>query len=153
MEQLGLVTICPFQPRGALLAGDELQVIRIDFGDEQRHVALHAVIARIRDHDVAGLGEGPLDFGGDGGVHGGKQQPRRVAGLAFFDREIGDGIGRRRRDAISWRREYLLPAERSLAPSHVRSNHGWPSRNLMKCWPTMPVAPRMPTSMRVCIIP
>src|ERR1035438_2594693 len=48
---------------------------------------------------------------------------------------------------------YFLPAERSLAPSHLRSNHGFPCRNLMKCWPTMPVAPRMPTSIRVCIIP
>src|SRR5450432_4453136 len=42
---------------------------------------------------------------------------------------------------------YFLPDERSLAPSHFRSNHGLPCRNLMKCWPTIPVAPRMPTSI------
>ncbi len=42
---------------------------------------------------------------------------------------------------------YFFPAERSLAPSHRTSNQGWPCRNLMKCWPTMPVAPKMPTSI------
>src|SRR5579864_3862619 len=46
---------------------------------------------------------------------------------------------------------YFLPAERSLAPSHLTSNHGWPCRNLMKCWPTIPVAPKMPTSILASI--
>ena len=78
---------------GALLAGDEFQVIGVDFGDEQRHIALHAMVARIRDHDVPGLGESALNFGGDGGVHGGKEQAGRVAGLAVLHGEIGDGIG------------------------------------------------------------
>ena len=78
---------------GALLAGYELQVIGVDFGDEEGHIALHAVIAGIRDDDVAGLGESALDFGGDGGVHGGKEQPGGVAGLAVLDGDIGDGIG------------------------------------------------------------
>ena len=48
---------------------------------------------------------------------------------------------------------YFLPAERSLAPSHVKSNQGWPCKNLMKCWPTIPVAPKMPTSILVSIVP
>ena len=81
VEQFGLVTIWPFQPRCALLLRDQLQVVRVDLGHQQRHVALHAVVLRIRDHDVAGLGEGALDFGGDRGVHGGEEQLRRVAGL------------------------------------------------------------------------
>src|SRR5205814_4235799 len=46
---------------------------------------------------------------------------------------------------------YFLPAERSLAHSHVRSNQGCPCRNLMKCWPTIPVAPKTPTSILVSI--
>ena len=98
-------------------------------------------------------GEGALDFGGHGSVHGREQQPRRVARLAVFH-----GADRRRYPACrrpgarSWRPRTSCRRERSLAPSHFRSNQGWPCRNLMKCWPTMPVAPRMPTSMRVCII-
>ncbi len=43
---------------------------------------------------MAGLGEGALDFGGHGGVHGREQQARRVAGLAVLHGEIGDGVGR-----------------------------------------------------------
>ena len=39
-------------------------------------------------------GEGALDFGGDAGIHRGEQQPRRVARLAFFDREAGDRVRR-----------------------------------------------------------
>ena len=95
VEQFGLVTICPFQPRVLLLAGNQLQVIRIDLRHEQRHVAIHAMVARIRNHDVAGLREGLFDFGGDRRIHGGKQQLRRIAGLAFLDLEIRDVVGRR----------------------------------------------------------
>jgi hypothetical protein len=97
----------PFPAAGALLAGDQLQVIGIDFGHEQRHVAIHAVVARIGDHDVAGLGEGLFDFGGDGGIHGGEQQLRRVAGLGSSTVSGRDGSGVRRRDATSWLRVFL----------------------------------------------
>src|SRR5438309_10844179 len=41
----------------------------------------------------------------------------------------------------------FLPAERSLAPSHVNLNQGCPCRNRMNCCPTMPVPPRTPTSI------
>ena len=34
----------PFPAARALLAGDQLQMIRIDFGHQQRHIAIHAVI-------------------------------------------------------------------------------------------------------------
>ena len=70
VEQLGLVTICPFQPRVRCWHGNQLQVIGIDLRHEQRNVALHAVVLRIGYHDVAGLGEGLLDFGRDRGVRG-----------------------------------------------------------------------------------
>src|SRR5579871_5992266 len=43
---------------------------------------------------------------------------------------------------------YGLPAERSLAPSQVRSNQGWSRRKLTNSWPTIPVAPRIPTEIR-----
>ena len=42
------------------------------------------------------------------------------------------------------------PSGRSRPATSGRTTGG-PARNLTKCWPTMPVAPRMPTSIRVCI--
>src|SRR5262245_45787150 len=44
---------------------------------------------------------------------------------------------------------YAFPSDRWLAPSHETRNQGWSASRAMNCWPTMPVAPRMPTSMRV----
>src|SRR5260370_21236512 len=41
---------------------------------------------------------------------------------------------------------YGSPADLSDAASHLTSNHGWFSSRLTKRCPTMPVAPRMPTS-------
>ena len=40
---------------------------------------------------------------------------------------------------------YVLPALCAEAASVTTSNHGWFSSNVMKRWPTIPVAPRMPT--------
>ena len=42
---------------------------------------------------------------------------------------------------------YRPPKDRSLAPTQVKSNQGCPCKNLTKCWPTIPVAPRTPTSI------
>jgi hypothetical protein len=152
VEQFGLVTILPLPSARLLLAGHQLEVIGIDFRHQQRHVALHAMVARIGHHHVAGLREGALDFGGDGGIHGGKEKLRRVARLALFHGEPATESGVLPARFQFMASLYFLPAERSLAPSHFRSNQGWPCKNLMKCWPTIPVAPRMPTSIRVCII-
>ena len=49
----------PLPAARALLAGDQLQVIGIDLRHQQRHVALHAMIARVRNDDVAGLRRRP----------------------------------------------------------------------------------------------
>src|SRR5271163_1040959 len=59
------------------------------------------------------------------------------------------GIAPSRRQLVASR--YLLPAERSLAPAHFKSNQGWFSNNLANCWPTMPVAPNTPTSIFCCM--
>jgi len=40
-----------------------------------------------------------------------------------------------------------FPSDRSLAASQVRLNQGWCARRAMNCCPTMPVAPRTPTSI------
>jgi len=39
-------------------------MIRVDFGDQQRHIRFHPVVAGVADDDVAGLGEGAFDFAG-----------------------------------------------------------------------------------------
>ena len=39
---------------GALaLHGERVEVVGVDLGDEQRHVGVHAVVARVGDHGVA----------------------------------------------------------------------------------------------------
>src|SRR5262249_50081666 len=47
----------------------------------------------------------------------------------------------------------FFPSDRSLAPRNFTSNHGWSARSAMNCWPTMPVAPRMPTGIRAMCVP
>ena len=141
----------PFPRTVPLLQRHQLQVIGIDFRHQQRHVAIHAVILRIRHDDVPGLRERALDLRRHRGIHRREQQPRRIVGLALLHDQVGlsSGITPCRCHLVASR--YFLPAERSLAPSHLTSNHGWPCRNLMKCWPTMPVAPKMPTSILASI--
>src|SRR5688572_24303725 len=57
----------------------------------------------------------------------------------------GIGAGNRHADASV----YFLPSDRSLAASHVTLNHGWCSSRDTNCCPTIPVAPRTPTSIFV----
>ena len=54
VEQFGFVTICPFQPRSRCCRGTIFRCSRVDLGHQQRHVLLHPVVLRIRDHDVPG---------------------------------------------------------------------------------------------------
>ena len=136
----------------ALLARHQLQVVGIDFGHQQRHV------------------RAPCDGSWNWTPPRGRPARRRArfrwprrhpwrrrAGAARCRVWILRPADRRRNPACAAQScqvvasRYGLPAERSLAPSHFRSNHGWFCRNLTKCWPTMPVAPRMPTSILVCI--
>src|SRR5258708_5505181 len=46
---------------------------------------------------------------------------------------------------------YSFPAERSDAASQAASNQGWCSSSWIKRCPTMPVAPRIPTGILLCI--
>ena len=59
-------------------------------------------------------------------------------------RSAGGGTGSFH-DAAS---RYFCPADRSLAPTQVSLNHGCALSCAMNCWPTIPVAPRTPTSIR-----
>ena len=54
---------------------------------------------------------------------------------------MGDVIFQRSPTASS----YVFPAERALAATVTTWNQGWSSRREINLWPTIPVAPRMPT--------
>src|SRR6266545_2070565 len=47
---------------------------------------------------------------------------------------------------------YARPSERSEAASQATSNHGWCSSICTKRCPTIPVAPRIPTGILVCMM-
>ena len=88
VEQFGFVTTA-LPDRRPLLRWQQVQVVRVHLGDDQRHIVGHAVRARVADDHVAGLGEGVLVSGGGGGIErreaagarGRGPAPRR-AGLA-----------------------------------------------------------------------
>ena len=109
---------------GALLAGDELQVIGIDLGDEQRHIAFHAMVPGVGDDDVAGLGEGALDFRGDRGIHGGEEEARRIARLRLFDASRRRRVRRSSREAPR-RGVAVLLAGRTVAGAEPREVEPW----------------------------
>ena len=73
------------------LAVQKREVVRVDFGHEQRHVRLHAVVAGVRDDDVAaarGLG---LGLAGHGRVEAREEHVARQVLADEADRHRGDG--------------------------------------------------------------
>ena len=71
MEQLGLVTIAPG-------AWGELRVssrcVGVDFGNHERDVGVQTVRLRVRDDEMAGLGERGLGLAGDARVESGEDE-------------------------------------------------------------------------------
>ncbi len=121
----------------------EFAMIGIYFGDEQRNVGLHAVIAAIADDRVTGARELFFGWTSDGGIE------RRETKIAI---EAGaQGL---------YRKAPLLPevSDAVDAPAHDigvafpgrafrcgESRHAKPRmvvKTLNICWPTVPVAPR-----------
>ena len=72
----------------ALLLLNQAQMISVDLRHQQRHVLLHAMIARVRDYDVSGGGESPLDLSGHGSVHGRKNEPRTAVRLRLRHNDL-----------------------------------------------------------------
>ncbi len=151
VEQLGLVTIWPFQPRLRCWLGMILRWSGLTSGTSsgtsrsmrwffEFDTTTWPAWAKARSISVAteaSMAE-KSRRGALPGFESSTSLPATVSGIRPLSRQ----------EVASW---YGLPAERSLAPSHLSSNQGWSCRNLTKCWPTMPVAPRMPTSILVCI--
>ena len=94
-----------------------------------------------------------LDFGGHRRVHGReKRDCGALPGFEFLHDEFANVGGHLAVEPPLVASAYFFPAERSLAPSPSQIEPGWSWRNFTKCWPTIPVAPRIPTSMRGCVI-
>ena len=96
MEQFGLVTICPFQPRLRCWPGTSFRCSGLISGTSSGTSRSMRWFLELETTTCPACGEGALDFGRDRGVHRGKQQARGVAGLALFDFQVGDVV---RRDA------------------------------------------------------
>ena len=95
-------------------------MIGVHLGNQQRHVRVHPVVARVADDDVAGLRERALDLAGDRRIEAGEHQLRRACpaprrSTCSPATSSGSGVGSRHAAAS----RYALPADRSLAPSHV----------------------------------
>ncbi len=70
-------------------------MVRVDFGNHERHVGEHAVVPGVADDDVAGGGKGGLDVLGGAGVERREKHLRRPPGRARVDVHPED-VGRRR---------------------------------------------------------
>ena len=147
VEQLGLVTIWPFHPRRRCWMGTSFRWSGLISGTSsgtsfsmrwflELETTTWPAWANARSISVA-TDASMAENNSRGALPGLDSSTVRPA--------IAAGAAPSRCQLVASR--YFLPAERSLAPSQVRSNQGWPCRNFTKCWPTMPVAPRMPTSI------
>ena len=79
--------------RGLLL--DEVQMIRVDLGNDQGDIGRHAEGAGIGKHGASGVGEPGLHFAGEGGVDGGEDNLGRTRGIGGLDGHFGDALGER----------------------------------------------------------
>ena len=129
VEQLGLVTMAPLQPSGALLLGQDRQVVGVDLRNEQRHQRIHPEVAGVADDEVARRRKGLFDFAGDGGIERRKDD---FAGRGpactlppcgrWRDRELGRRVATARR-----RRTLCLRSARSRRARRDGTRDGAPA--------------------------
>ena len=95
VEQFGIGDNHALPAARPLLRVEECQMAGIHFRNDERHIGIHAMIARIGHDDVAGLRELAFNLGGDGGVHSGEHEARSSSrGFGIGDNDFG----RMRRD-------------------------------------------------------
>ena len=83
-----------------LLQRNGIEMRGVDFGNEQRNVGIHAVIARVADDRIAGAGEVFFGGTGDGRIERGKNEVAIERRIETFDDEAARGLGDgTRRDA------------------------------------------------------
>ena len=152
VEQFGLVTMAPLPPRSFAWRAQEREVIGVHLRDEERHGRVHAVVARVAHHDVAGVREGPLQLAGDTGVERGEDEAGTDAGSRGLDGALGDPLGDRRLEPPGRRVRVALPFRALAGGEPGELEPRVPASWLMNCWPTIPVAPSTPTSIRLRIV-
>ena len=72
---------------------DQVQVVGVDLGNDQRHVGVHAEGARVGDHGASGRGKLRLHLAGDVGVERGEDDLRRAIGLGRRNGHARDALG------------------------------------------------------------
>ena len=117
--QFGLVTIRPCPAVIGGLCVEQLQMIRVDLGDEQRDGLLHPVVSRVADDDVPGSGEGRFDLTGHGGIEAGEHERGARPDAAASTVRRATSSGRRRGQPPGGRVAVRL-ALRSLAGAEPR---------------------------------
>ena len=125
-------------------------MVGIDFRNQQRNVRLHAMVAGVAHHDVAGGRKRLFDVAGYRGVKSRKDKVWGATRRDPVDPHIRHDIR-----AWSWKTPaaasaYRLPSERWLAATQVSVNQGCAANWTMNSCPTAPVAPRTPTS--ICFV-
>ena len=93
------------------LAFEQLDVVVIDFRNDQRHIALHPQRAGIGNHGASGFGEARLHFGRNGGIQRGKNN-------------FGRALGRRGRNRMSATCAGIAVFSFQRAASRIRTAFG-----------------------------
>ena len=84
------------RPAAALTLNlDELEMIGINFGDQQRHVFVHPMVPGIADDEVARSSEALFDLTSDRCIEPGKHDATIERGLARFDLSVFQPLGNR----------------------------------------------------------
>ena len=150
VEQFGLVTSAPVQPRALRCASMRprwsLLISGTSSGTSGAMRWLRALLttkwpALAKASSISPATEASI---AENSSSGGLPAPGRASWTTRSATSTGIDTGRRQGAAL----RYACPADRSLAPTQVRRNHGWLASCAMNCWPTIPVAPSTPTSIR-----
>ena len=107
-----------------LLDGKRIQMIRVDFRNQQRHVGLHPMAAGIADHGQTRLCQVHFDLFGDIARKTGECEVAIQSGLQVctVSPATDSGIGVSSIHLVAW--AYFFPAELSDAATAETSNQG-----------------------------
>ena len=135
--------------RARRLALEQLQMVGVDFGNQQRNGRLHAVVPRVADDDVPGLRRtrASISPATDESRPENTSFGARPGRGRFDDRVRAHRRAGGRQAATRPRRDTPCPRSARWRRATSTLNHGWSASSAMNCWPTMPVAPRIPTGI------
>ena len=126
--QLPLATMPPVQPRFCRCAVEHVEVRRVHLGDDERHVRLHAVVLRVRQHELARARRTPARRRPPPTSRAPRRRcrPRSLRGIARQRPSCRATLRRHRVAADPARRFGVRLARRALRRGDsASSNHGW----------------------------